>query len=116
MSQPARIPDRIFNALVDGRLSPRVERETRAALETDPQGSERAATWQRQSEALHAALEPIAREPLPLPMMLKFRNKAAPAWHRDATLWLYLATFAAGLAVGVALDYLMPAIRVLIGV
>jgi anti-sigma factor RsiW len=116
MSEPARIPDRIFNALIDGRLSPRVERETRAALETDPQGQERAATWQRQSEALHAALEPIAREPLPLPIMLKFGQKAAPAWHRDTTLWLFIATFAAGLAVGAALDYFMPTIRVLIGV
>jgi anti-sigma factor RsiW len=116
MSEPARIPDRLFNALVDGRLSPRVERETREALEKDPQGSERASTWQRQSEALHAALAPIAREPLPLSMMLKLRDEKPAPWHHDTTLWLYLATFAAGLAVGLALDYAMPTIRALIGV
>ena len=116
MSEPSRIPDRIFNALIDERLSPRVERETRHALELDPQGSERAAAWQRQSEALHAALAPIAQEPLPLPMMLKLRNSAAPAWHRDTTHWLYIATFAAGTAVGLALNYAMPTLRALIGI
>lgn len=115
MSEPARIPDRLFNALVDGRLSPRVERETREALEKDPQGSERASTWQRQSEALHAALAPIAREPLPLSMMLKLRDEKPAPWHHDTTLWLYLGTFAAGLAVGLALDYAMPTIRAVIG-
>jgi anti-sigma factor RsiW len=115
MTDPARIPDRVFNALVDGRLSPRVERETREALESDPQGNERAATWQRQSEALHAALAPIAREPLPLSMMLKLRNEKPEPWHRDTTLWLYVGTFTAGLAMGLALDYAMPMIRALIG-
>ncbi len=115
MSDPARIPDRVFNALIDGHLSPRIERETREALESDPQGSERAAAWQRQSEALHAALAPIARDPLPLSMMLKLRNDKPAAWHRDTSLWLYLGTFAAGVAVGLALDYAMPTLRVLIG-
>ena len=85
-------------------------------LETDPQGNERAATWQRQSEALHAALAPIAREPLPLSMMLKLRNDKPAAWHRDTTLWLYVGTFAAGVAVGLALVYAMPTLRALIGI
>ncbi|WP_448951469.1 anti-sigma factor family protein [Labrys neptuniae] len=116
MNEPIRIPDRIFNALVDGRLSPRVERETREALETDSQGSERAATWQRQSEALHAALAPVAREPLPLSMMLKLRHDKPMAWHHDTTFWAYVGVFAAGLAVGLALDFAMPTLRVLIGI
>lgn len=116
MTEPTRIPDRIFNALVDGRLSARVERETREALEADSQGSERAATWQRQSEALHAALAPIAREPLPLSMMLKLRNDKPVAWHRDSTLWAYVGIFAAGVAVGLALDLAMPTLRALIGI
>ncbi|MGJ4854757.1 hypothetical protein AB4037_21130 [Labrys sp. KB_33_2] len=116
MTEPTRIPDRIFNALVDGRLSARVERETREALESDSQGSERAATWQRQSEALHAALAPIAREPLPLSMMLKLRNDKPVAWHRDSTLWTYIGIFAAGVAVGLALDLAMPTLRALIGI
>jgi anti-sigma factor RsiW len=97
-------------------LSPRVERETREALESDPQGSERAASWQRQSEALHAALAPIGREPLPLPMMLKLRNDAPAAWHRDTTLWLYLGTFVAGVAVGLGIDYALPTIRLFVGI
>ncbi|MDQ0391715.1 hypothetical protein [Labrys monachus] len=116
MSEPGQIPDRMFNALVDERLSPRVERETRLALEADPQTSERAAAWQRQSEALHAALAPIARESLPLSMMLKLRNNAPPEWHRDPTFWLYLATFAAGIAVGLAIDFAWPTVRIYIGV
>lgn len=116
MNDSARIPDRVFNALIDGRLSPRVERETREALEADPQGNERAAAWQRQSEALHAALAPIAREPLPLSMMLKLRNEKPAAWHHDTALWLYVGTFLAGVAVGLALDYAMPTIRSLVGI
>jgi len=116
MSEPVHIPDRIFNALVDDRLSPRVERETRLALESDPQSNERAAAWQRQSEALHAALAPIAQEPLPLSMMLKLRNSAPPAWHRDPTFWLYLVTFAAGIAAGLAFDHAWPVLRLYIGI
>ena len=43
------------------------------ALEKDPGGAARVAAWRRQSEALRAALSPIADEPLPLSIVLKVR-------------------------------------------
>src|SRR3954466_15922999 len=97
-----RIPDATFNAYVDGRLNARAEREIKAVLDKDAAGAARAATWRRQSEALRAAFNLVADEPLPLSIMLKLRA-AAPKSRWRKTRWHILLAFALGLASGATL-------------
>ena len=97
-----QITDATFHAFVDGRLSARADREVATALETDHASAARAATWRRQSEALRAAFDPVAEEPLPLAIILKVRD-SLPERRLRVVFGIALAAFTTGLAVGVGL-------------
>jgi anti-sigma factor RsiW len=101
-----RIPDQIFNAYVDGRLGVKAERDVMHALEKDAAGAARVAVWRRQSEALRAALAPIADEPLPLSIMLKVRASGAEGSANPVVLGVLLG-FLAGLVCGFALNWIV---------
>lgn len=102
----ARIPDQAFNAYVDGRLGVKAERDIKEALDKDPAGSARVASWRRQSEALRAALAPIADEPLPLSIVLKVRAAGRDTTANPVVIGVMLG-FLAGLLCGFGLNWIV---------
>jgi anti-sigma factor RsiW len=105
---PPRLTDQTLNAYVDGQLPARAEREVALALEKDAAAAARVAAWRRQGDALRAALTPIADEPLPLSLILKVRASLPErSWTRTA--WIAGASFAAGMAAGVLLAWVISA-------
>jgi anti-sigma factor RsiW len=106
MTTPGEVPDETLNALVDQHLTAKAQREARLRLESDPRGAARAATWQRQSEALSAAFAPIANEPLPLAVLLKLQAMQ-PALRLNLTVLRNGSIFGLGLVCGLALGWVV---------
>jgi anti-sigma factor RsiW len=101
-----RIPDQVFNAYVDGRLGVKAERDVMHALEKDAAGAARVAAWRRQSDALRAALSPIADEPLPLSIVLKIRASVPDGAANPVVIGVMLG-FLAGLVCGFGLNWIV---------
>ena len=106
MSAFVPLPDETLHGLIDQRLPLKAEREARRRLDADPQAAGRAATWKRQSDALRASFAPIAREPLPLSVLLKLQTMR-PGLRLDPATLRGVGLFALGLACGLALGWLL---------
>ncbi len=91
-----------LQAFVDGRLTPARAAEVEAWLAERPDEASRIAALRQDRDALRAAYEPIAAEPLPARLAAVLERAAAPVWRRIAAAVLI---FAAGAAAGWAAGY-----------
>ena len=62
---PNPLTDEKLQAFVDGRLDEAERRAVEALLAEDPDAAARAQAYRQQTEALHAAFDPVLKEPLP---------------------------------------------------
>ncbi|TRM51792.1 anti-sigma factor [Achromobacter sp. LC458] len=85
-----------LHAYADGQLPPARHAEVDAFLATHPQDQTRVSDWQAQRRALHALLDPVLDEPLPLRLPLKAPARQFP-WRALAASVL-IATVSAGAA------------------
>lgn len=73
-----------LHAFIDGALDPSRRAEVEAYLEAHPEIAERFAGYDRDAQALRAALDPVAREPVPTALSLRAetreRRRGPSAW------------------------------------
>ena len=93
------IDDDMLHAYVDGRLDGASRARVAAWLEANPEEAARIADWQATGEALRAAFEPVAQEPVP-PRLAAFTLPSGearrPCWRQAAAAVALLALGAAG--------------------
>ena len=63
------IDDDLLHAFVDGRLDAATRAHVVAWLDANPEQAARVADWQAADQALRAAYEPVAQEPVPARLM-----------------------------------------------
>lgn len=85
-----------LHAYADGQLAPARHAEVDAFLAAHPQDQTRVADWQAQRRALHALLDPVLDEPLPLRLPLKAPSRQLP-W-RALAASVAIAAVSAGAA------------------
>jgi len=108
MSEPNQsLSDEELGAFVDGEVTAERAAEIEQWLAADPDAAARVAAWRRQRELIKAALDPVAREPIPMELLRRLRR---PAWRRQ--IWPSAAAavfaFAVGLGGGWFLWYTPP--------
>lgn len=102
MNEPLDQPlERDLHAFADGRLSDAEAGRVDAWLAAHPEAAERVRDWQRQSELLHQAFDPLAEEAIP--DRWRARIEGASTWRRC----LPLATAASWVAIGAFLGFLV---------
>jgi anti-sigma factor RsiW len=72
-----------LQAHVDGRLPPEREAAVSVWLTTHPEEAARLLAYRTQRDAMRAALDPIADEPLPPSLDLRMREALRPHWSRQ---------------------------------
>jgi anti-sigma factor RsiW len=99
--EPPPIDDDLLHAFVDGRLDAATRARVVAWLDANPEQAVRVADWQAANEALRAAYDPVAQEPVParLAAFAIAADKARPGWWRQAAAAVLL------LAIGAASGY-----------
>ncbi|MGE0152141.1 MAG: anti-sigma factor [Reyranellaceae bacterium] len=93
------IDDDLLHAYADGRLDGAARARVAAWLEANPDDAARVADWQAVGEALRAAFEPVAQEPVPARLAafaLPAGAASRPWWRPAAAAALLLALGAAG--------------------
>lgn len=105
------IDDDMLHAYVDGRLDGASRARVAAWLEANPEEAARIADWQVAGEALRAAFEPVAQEPVPARLAafaLPAGEVRHPWWRQAAAAVVLLALGAAGGYGGAELDRPAP--------
>jgi len=88
------IDDDTLHAYVDGRLDAAVRGRVEEFLAGEPEQAARIADWQEASEALHAAFDPVAEEPVPARLTetaVAAPPAARPWWQRAVAAVALLA-------------------------
>ena len=98
------IDDDLLQAYVDGRLDAATQARVAQWLEQNPEQGARIADWQAIDEALRAAYEPVAQEPVPahLAAATVGRERAAMPWWRQAAAAVVLLAIGAAGGYGVS--------------
>lgn len=95
------IDDDLLHAYVDGRLDADTRQRVEAWLADNAEQAQRMADWQSANEALRAAYEPVALEPVPA----QLAAFAVPAMRQRPPLWRLAAAASLLLALGAAGGY-----------
>jgi len=93
------IDDDLLHAYVDGRLDAPTRQRIEAWLADNPEQAARMADWQAANEALRAAYEPVALEPVPAQLAafaFAPARQRAPLWRMAAAAALLLTVGAVG--------------------
>lgn len=96
---PPPIDDDTLHAYVDGRLDAAARTRVEEYLAREPDQAARIADWQEANEALHAAFDPVAGEPVPARLTeaaVAAPSAARPRWQRAAAALALLALGGAG--------------------
>ena len=94
------IDDDVLHAFVDGRLDAAMRARVVAWLDANPEQAARVADWQAANEALRAAYEPVAQEPVPARLMaftLAQENRFGFGWRQAAAGLALLALGVGGI-------------------
>lgn len=84
-----------LHAYVDGQLDPARRAAVEAWLAGHPDAAAEVATWRAQNAALHAAFDPVLREPVPMRLLAR-RRTFPPVWLRHAAAAVLYVAVGAG--------------------
>ncbi len=98
------IDDDMLNAYVDGRLDAPSRARVAQWLEANPEEAARIADWQETGEALRAAFDPVAAEPVPAALAMAAAGSPRPhrSWLRQAAAAVALLALGGGAGFGAA--------------